>query len=66
METGLEQCVNQGGRITNILQVVEDAEPLTWRLVGTGEQYSPMEELVFSLQAIIGKKMLPPVLENKR
>jgi hypothetical protein len=58
--------MNQGGCIANIVQVVEDAEPLTWRLVGTGEQYSPTEELVFCLQAIIRKKMLPPILENKR
>jgi hypothetical protein len=56
----------QGGHIMNILQVVEDAQLLTWHLVGTHEQFSPTEALVFTIQAIIRKKMLPPVLDNKR
>jgi hypothetical protein len=60
------QWRNQGGRIANILQVVEDAEPQAWRLVGLGEQYSPTEELVFKIQGVIEKKMLPPVPDNKR
>ncbi|KIL65175.1 hypothetical protein M378DRAFT_77339, partial [Amanita muscaria Koide BX008] len=38
----------------------------TWRLVGTGEPYSSTEEMVFEIQAIIEKKMLPPVPNNKR
>ena len=58
--------LNQGGRITNIVQVVKDAEPLVWRLVGMDEQYSPAEEPVFSIQALIEKKMLPPVPDNKK
>ena len=60
------QWPNQGGRIANILQVVEDAEPQAWRLIGSGKQYSPTEELVFKIQGIIEMKMLPPVSDNKR
>ena len=67
-DVGLTEVLwlNQGGRITNIVQVVEDAEPLVWQLVDMGEQYSPAEELVFSIQALIEKKMLPPVPDNKK
>ena len=36
--------------------IVEDAEPLVWWLIGMGEQYSPVEELVFGIQALIEKK----------
>ncbi|KAF8238349.1 hypothetical protein L208DRAFT_1375259 [Tricholoma matsutake] len=30
------------------------------------ERFSPTEELVFTIQGIVGKKMHPPILENKR
>lgn len=58
--------MGQGEPISNVMSVIEDENPKTWRLVFTGAGEEGSEEGVFKIRGILKEKDLPPIKQARR
>ena len=56
----------QPERLSGVVRVIKDTDPVTWHLVDADIHGNEFEEKVFTVQGVIGEKILPPVSQVKQ